>query len=102
MSNDTKFYIDGQWVEPVTPRLFNVINPATEDVAGQISLGSAADIDRAVAAARARRLRLRGVSRGEGRTWISERVEHDPEKACPGLDPGWVPVFGKDHAPRKS
>src|ERR1043166_6224627 len=25
-----------------------------------------------------------------------------PQKACPGLDPGWVPVFGKDHAPRKS
>jgi len=52
MSNDTKFYIDGQWVEPVTPRLFDVINPATEDVAGQISLGSEADVDRAVAAAR--------------------------------------------------
>src|SRR4051812_14513825 len=52
MSNDTRFYIDGQWVEPVTPRLFNVINPATEDVAGQISLGSDADVDRAVAAAR--------------------------------------------------
>ncbi len=52
MSNDTKFYIDGQWVEPVTPRLFNVINPATEDVAGQISLGSDADVDRAVTAAR--------------------------------------------------
>jgi cysteine synthase A len=27
------------------------------------------------------------------------RLEHDPEKACPGRDPGWVPVFGKDHAP---
>src|SRR5262249_9081434 len=27
------------------------------------------------------------------------RLEHDPEKACPGLDPGWIPVFGKDHAP---
>src|SRR5262249_4695223 len=24
---------------------------------------------------------------------------HDPEKACPGPDPGWMPVFGKDHAP---
>src|SRR5215468_2418628 len=22
-----------------------------------------------------------------------------PKKACPGLEPGWVPVFGKDHAP---
>jgi hypothetical protein len=26
-------------------------------------------------------------------------LEHDPEKACPGLDPGWKPVFGQDHAP---
>jgi hypothetical protein len=25
-------------------------------------------------------------------------LEHDPEKACPALDAGWVPVFGKDHA----
>jgi nicotinate dehydrogenase subunit A len=28
-------------------------------------------------------------------------LEHDPEKARLGLDPGWVPVFGKDHAPPK-
>src|SRR5215510_12713918 len=28
-------------------------------------------------------------------------LEHDPEKACPGLDPGWVPVFGKGVPPRK-
>ena len=27
------------------------------------------------------------------------RLEHDPENACPGLDPGWTPVLGKDHAP---
>jgi hypothetical protein len=25
---------------------------------------------------------------------------HDPEKACPALDAGWEPVFGKDHAPK--
>ncbi len=52
MSNNTKFYIDGRWVEPVSPRTFDVVNPATEEVAGQISLGSAADVDRAVIAAR--------------------------------------------------
>jgi aldehyde dehydrogenase (NAD+) len=50
--NNTKFYIDGAWVDPVSPKLLDVINPATEEVAGQISLGSAADVDRAVAAAR--------------------------------------------------
>jgi aldehyde dehydrogenase (NAD+) len=47
-----KFYIDGRWVDPVEPKDFTVINPATEAPAGVISLGSAADVDRAVAAAR--------------------------------------------------
>jgi aldehyde dehydrogenase (NAD+) len=47
-----KFYIDGQWVDPAESKTADVINPATEAVAGRISLGSAADIDKAVAAAR--------------------------------------------------
>jgi aldehyde dehydrogenase (NAD+) len=47
-----KFYIDGKWVDPVTPKDFDVINPANEEPIGKISLGSAADVDKAVAAAR--------------------------------------------------
>jgi aldehyde dehydrogenase (NAD+) len=47
-----KFYIDGQWVDPAEPQEFKVINPATEEVAGVISMGKTADVDRAVAAAR--------------------------------------------------
>ena len=47
-----KFYIDGQWVNPAAPNDFKVINPATEEPAGVISMGSAADVDRAVTAAR--------------------------------------------------
>jgi aldehyde dehydrogenase (NAD+) len=46
-----QFYIDGQWVDPATPNPFDVINPATEQVCGRISLGSEADVDKAVAAA---------------------------------------------------
>lgn len=52
MRNYLKFYIDGQWVDPATPKTLDVINPATETVAGRISLGSGADVDRAVQAAR--------------------------------------------------
>lgn len=48
-----KFYIGGQWVDPVVPKTMDVINPATEAVAGRISMGSAQDVDRAVSAARA-------------------------------------------------
>jgi aldehyde dehydrogenase (NAD+) len=52
MLDKLDFYIDGRWVPPVKPRTFDVVNPATEAVYGRISLGSAADVDRAVAAAR--------------------------------------------------
>ena len=31
MSNNLKFYIDGKWVDPVTPATLDVINPATEE-----------------------------------------------------------------------
>ncbi|MEA3151527.1 MAG: aldehyde dehydrogenase [Gammaproteobacteria bacterium] len=50
--DNRQFYIDGAWVNPVEPKEFKVINPATEEVAGMISMGSAKDVDFAVAAAR--------------------------------------------------
>jgi len=52
MSNQRRFYIDGEWVDPVEPRNFEVINPATEKSIATISLGSADDINLAVDAAR--------------------------------------------------
>lgn len=51
MIEKLQFYIDGRWVDPVEPRTMDVINPATEEVHGRISIGSAADVDVAVAAA---------------------------------------------------
>src|SRR5262245_30151568 len=50
--NNTNFYIDGQWIPPVAPNVRDVINPETEDVGGQASMGSKADVDLAVTAAR--------------------------------------------------
>jgi aldehyde dehydrogenase (NAD+) len=52
MVNRTQFYIDGAWVDPVTPKTRPVINPATEQPMYDIAIGSAADVDKAVAAAR--------------------------------------------------
>ncbi len=52
MNKTTDFYINGQWVAPVTPHDFDVINPADEQAYATISLGSAKDVDKAVAAAR--------------------------------------------------
>ena len=48
-----KFYINGEWVDPAAPNDLDVINPATEESIGKISLGGAADVDKAVAAAKA-------------------------------------------------
>ena len=53
MIDQLQFYIGGQWVDPVSPAPFDVINPATEQPFARISLGSEADADRAVVAARA-------------------------------------------------
>ena len=47
-----KFYIDGKWVDPIEPKTLDVDNPTTEQVSGKISLGTAADVDKAVKAAR--------------------------------------------------
>ena len=47
-----KFYIEGQWVDPVELRRLDVENPVTEKVCGTIALGGSQDVDRAVAAAR--------------------------------------------------
>jgi aldehyde dehydrogenase (NAD+) len=51
MLEKLQFYIDGQWVDPVTANTLDVVNPATEEVYGRISIGSSADVDKAVAAA---------------------------------------------------
>ncbi|MGY6549336.1 MAG: aldehyde dehydrogenase family protein [Roseinatronobacter sp.] len=53
MLDKRQFYIDGAWCDPVAGRDLEVINPATEEACGVISLGGAADTDRAVAAAKA-------------------------------------------------
>ncbi|WP_439546999.1 aldehyde dehydrogenase family protein [Sandarakinorhabdus sp.] len=68
MRDYTKFYINGAWVEPAVANPLDVINPATEEVAGRINLGSAADVDRAVAAAKA-------AFTSFSRTSVAERIE---------------------------
>ncbi|MFZ0300385.1 MAG: aldehyde dehydrogenase family protein [Candidatus Sulfotelmatobacter sp.] len=52
MKDCRKFYIDGKWVDPAKAHDFQVINPANEQAVATISLGSAADVDRAVAVAK--------------------------------------------------
>jgi aldehyde dehydrogenase (NAD+) len=53
MPHTTQFYIDGRWVDPASPAWFELIDPATERPVGRLALGNAADVERAVGAARA-------------------------------------------------
>ncbi len=53
MTDYLKFYINGKWVDPTTPKTLDVINPATEEPVAKISMGSADDVNKAVAAAKA-------------------------------------------------
>ena len=53
MSNNEKFYINGEWVEPQGAETIEVINPATEEGVGTVRLGNHGDVAAAVAAAAA-------------------------------------------------
>jgi len=51
MSNDLNFYINGDWVKSESNETIDVINPANEEVIGQVAAGTKEDIDKAVSAA---------------------------------------------------
>ena len=48
-----KFYINGEWVDPLSTDRMPVLNPASAEQVGEVALGNDADVDRAVAAAQA-------------------------------------------------
>src|SRR6185369_7663435 len=73
MKDCLNFYIDGKWVPPVTPKTLDVLDPSTEEPIGRISLGSAADVDKAVAAAR-RAFETFGRTSREERIALLERI----------------------------
>ena len=66
--NLSQFYINGKWVDPVTPETLDVINPATEETIGSISVGSSDDVDNAVKAARK-------AFKSFSKTTVQERLE---------------------------
>ncbi|MFC4314550.1 aldehyde dehydrogenase family protein [Steroidobacter flavus] len=74
-----KFYVDGQWVAPIESKTVNTVNPATEAVSGTIALGTAADVDRAVKAARKAFSSWSKTSREE-RLQVLERILAEYQK----------------------
>ncbi len=53
MKDLRNFYINGQWITPPQLNVLEVENPATEQPVATISMGTAEDVDQAVAAAKA-------------------------------------------------
>ena len=51
LTNLGKFYIRGRWVNPISANQMPVLNPATEEQVGTVSLGNRDDVNRAVTAA---------------------------------------------------
>ena len=68
MQEYLKFYINGEWVDPAKPATLDVINPATEEAFAKISMGSAADVEKAVAAAKV-------AFESYSRATVAERLE---------------------------
>lgn len=79
MRDYLKFYIDGQWVEARSDKTVDVINPATEAVAGRVTLGSEQDVDLAVRAARKAFATYSQTSREE-RIDLLERIVAEYQK----------------------
>jgi aldehyde dehydrogenase (NAD+) len=79
MRDYLKFYIDGAWVDPIEAKTLDVINPANEEVAGHISMGTAADVDKAAKAARKAFATWSQTSREE-RIDVLERILSEYQK----------------------
>ncbi|HEX7428198.1 MAG TPA: aldehyde dehydrogenase family protein, partial [Mycobacterium sp.] len=82
-----KFYIDGQWVDPSEPKTLDVDNPTTEQVSGKIAIGTAADVDKAVKAARKAFAGPSGwsVSTREERLDLLQAIAAEYQKRSPDL-----------------
>nr|AOR50892.1 betaine aldehyde dehydrogenase [Davidia involucrata] len=60
-----QLFIDGEWREPIQKKRLPIINPATEEIIGDIPAATAEDVDITVDAAR------RALARNRGRDWAS-------------------------------
>ena len=53
MMRRDSLYINGEWVQATGDGVIEVVNPANEEIIGSVPVGSQADVDAAVTAARA-------------------------------------------------
>ena len=75
MANTAQFYIDGRWVDPVVAKTIEVIDPATEQPFARLAMGSAADVDKAVAAAKRAFPSFSLTTREQRLSWLRALLE---------------------------
>ncbi|HEY9215544.1 MAG TPA: aldehyde dehydrogenase family protein, partial [Ancylobacter sp.] len=75
MVNRMQFYIDGAWVDPAVKKSTAVVNPATEEAMYEVALGSKADVDKAVAAAKRAFATFSQTSREERVALLTKVIE---------------------------
>ena len=84
MRERLQHYIDGKWVDSIGGTRHEVINPATEEACAVITLGTKADVDAAVVAAR-RALESYSQTTREERIALLERIVAEMKKRAPDL-----------------
>jgi aldehyde dehydrogenase (NAD+) len=75
MPNTGQFYIDGQWVAPTVARTIDIVDPSTERAFETLAVGSAADVDKAVAAAKRAFPEYSQTTREQRLTWLRALLE---------------------------
>jgi len=75
MDNARKFYINGEWVDPISTDTIAVVNPATEEVFETIAAGNNEDVDAAVAAAKAAFVSFSQTSKDERIALLEKVIE---------------------------
>ncbi len=84
MKSYPQHYIDGRWVDSIGGGKLQVINPATEQPASEITLGTAEDVDAAVIAAR-RAFETFSLTSKEERIALLERIMAEYQKRVPDI-----------------
>ena len=103
MRSYDKCYINGEWVHPVAPRDWTLVNPATEEPFATVALAGAGEVDTAVKAARAAFKSFGATTRADRVALLGRIIDHftrrEQELAeTVTLELG-TPVSQKIHAP---
>src|SRR4029450_1805371 len=85
MNSYLQHYIDGKWIDSEGGRRHEVVNPATEEVVSEVTLGSQADGDKAVRAAGRRALDSFSQTSKADRAALLGRIIEEYKKRIPDI-----------------